>query len=259
MQFGGDRHRIGGEETGGASTRTAPVWDPATGERAGRGACWPSPPTSTPRSPRRASAFAEWSEASLSRRAKVMFAFRELLERQRRGAGADRLLRARQGARGRQGRGAARPRGGRVRLRDPAAAEGRVLRPGLDHRRRVLLPPAARRLRRDHPVQLPGDGADVDAPGRDRLRQHLRPEALRARPLRLEPGRRALRRGGAAGRRLQRRPRRQGRGRRAARPPRRRRRSPSSARPRSPPTSTPARPRSASGCRRSAGRRTTRW
>ena len=27
------RHRIGGEETAGASARTAPVWDPATGEQ----------------------------------------------------------------------------------------------------------------------------------------------------------------------------------------------------------------------------------
>jgi malonate-semialdehyde dehydrogenase (acetylating)/methylmalonate-semialdehyde dehydrogenase len=26
-------HRIGGRETAGASTRTAPIWDPATGEQ----------------------------------------------------------------------------------------------------------------------------------------------------------------------------------------------------------------------------------
>ena len=32
-------------------------------------------------------------------------------------------------------------------------------------------------VRRHHAVQLPGDGADVDVPGGDRLRQHLRPEA----------------------------------------------------------------------------------
>ena len=29
------RHRIGGEETNGSSSRTGPVWDPATGERQG--------------------------------------------------------------------------------------------------------------------------------------------------------------------------------------------------------------------------------
>ena len=41
----------------------------------------------------------------------------------------------------------------------------------------VLDPPAARRRRRHHAVQLPGDGADVDVPGRDRVRQRLRAQA----------------------------------------------------------------------------------
>ena len=67
--------------------------------------------------------------------------------------------------------------------RHPDPAEGRVLRAGLDRRGRLLVPPAARRLRRDHPVQLPGHGADVDAPDRDRHREHLRPQAERARPV----------------------------------------------------------------------------
>ena len=31
-----------------------------------------------------------------------------------------------------------------------------------------------------HAVQLPGDGADVDVPGRHRLRQHVRAQAQRA-------------------------------------------------------------------------------
>ena len=48
------------------------------------------------------------------------------------------------------------------------------------------LPRAARGLRRDHAVQLPGDGADVDAPGGDRLRQHVRAQAERARPVGVE-------------------------------------------------------------------------
>ena len=38
-------------------------------------------------------------------------------------------------------------------------------------------------VRRHHAVQLPGDGADVDVPGGDRLRQHLRAQAQRARPV----------------------------------------------------------------------------
>ena len=47
------QHRIGGAETPGTSTRTSPIWDPATGGRRRR-SCSPSPPTSTPRSPPRA-------------------------------------------------------------------------------------------------------------------------------------------------------------------------------------------------------------
>ena len=45
-----------------------------------------------------------------------------------------------------------------------------------EHRRLERLP-ADRRGRRDHPVQLPGDGAAVDVPAGHRLRQHLHPQA----------------------------------------------------------------------------------
>ena len=45
-------------------------------------------------------------------------------------------------------------------------------------------------VRRHHAVQLPGHGADVDVPGGHRLRQHVRAQAERARPVRLpDPGR----------------------------------------------------------------------
>jgi len=72
------RHRIGGEETGGASSRTAPVYDPATGEvQAEVLLAEPGDVDAAVAAAREA--FAEWSQASLSRRAKVMFAFRELL------------------------------------------------------------------------------------------------------------------------------------------------------------------------------------
>ena len=65
-------------------------------------------------------AFEEWSQTSLSKRTKVLFAFRELVNRQRRRAGRADRRRARQGVLRRAGRGPARPRGGRVRLRHPA-------------------------------------------------------------------------------------------------------------------------------------------
>ena len=74
-----------------------------------------------------------------------------------------------------------------------------------------------------HAVQLPGDGAAVDAGERAGVRQRLRVEALREGPVRVPAPRRA----GAAGRlprrRLQRRAGRRRSGRRAADPSRRRR------------------------------------
>ena len=72
------------------------------------------------------------------------------------------------------------------------------------------------------PVQLPGDGPDVDVRDGDRERQHVHPQAVREGPVGVELPGRAARRGRRAGRRLQRRPRRQGRGRRDPRAPRHR-------------------------------------
>jgi malonate-semialdehyde dehydrogenase (acetylating)/methylmalonate-semialdehyde dehydrogenase len=71
-------HRIGGEETRGASSRTSPVYDPATGEvQAEVLLAEPGDVAAAVAAAR--GAFAEWSQASLSKRAKIMFAFRELL------------------------------------------------------------------------------------------------------------------------------------------------------------------------------------
>jgi malonate-semialdehyde dehydrogenase (acetylating) / methylmalonate-semialdehyde dehydrogenase len=74
------QHRIGGQETAGASTRTAPIWDPATGqqqaevvlaERADIDAAVTAAST----------AFNTWGEVSVTRRARLMFAFRELVDK----------------------------------------------------------------------------------------------------------------------------------------------------------------------------------
>ncbi|MQY07672.1 CoA-acylating methylmalonate-semialdehyde dehydrogenase [Actinomadura macrotermitis] len=72
------QHRIGGVPVGGG--RTLPVHDPAAGAPAGevvlgRAAEVEAAVTAAAR------AFATWQEVSLSRRARVMFAFRDLLER----------------------------------------------------------------------------------------------------------------------------------------------------------------------------------
>ena len=122
--------------------------------------------------------------------------------------------RARQDRSRRQGRHPARPRGGRIRLRHPASDEGRIHRRRRPRHRHLFDAPAARRRRRHHAVQFPGDDPDVEVRARDRLRQRLHPEALGARSRRADDARRADDRGGPAGRHPQRRQRRQGSGRR---------------------------------------------
>ena len=221
--------------------------------------CSPSPPTSTPRCRRPRRRSRAGATSSVVRRARVMFAFRELVDAAHstswRGSSPPSTARSLEDAKGEVIRG--------MEVVEfacgiAAAAQGRVLRPGLD-RRRLCTRSASR---------------SACAPGsrRSTSRSWCRCGCTRSRsptgntfvlkpserdPSASQPRRRAVRRGRPAGRRLQRRPRRQGRGRRAARPPGRRRGLASSARPRSPSTSTSARPRAASGCRRSAGRRTT--
>ena len=81
-----------------------------------------------------------------------------------------------------------------VALRDAVDDDG--LRPR-GHRARARLrrpPPADGRLRGDRAVQLPGDGPALVSPVRDRDGQHLRREAVRARPALAEAHPRAPRR-----------------------------------------------------------------
>ena len=89
-------HWIGGTTTSGTSTRTAPVWNPATGEHQAQvvlasrqdvddAVAAASRPST------------EWSQASLSQRAKVLFAFRELVNAHVGRAGRADHRRARQG------------------------------------------------------------------------------------------------------------------------------------------------------------------
>jgi malonate-semialdehyde dehydrogenase (acetylating) / methylmalonate-semialdehyde dehydrogenase len=74
------QHRIGGAETPGSSSRTAPVYDPSTGEvqaevvLAEREDVDRAVQTA-------AAAFETWGDVSLTRRARVMFAFRNLVEK----------------------------------------------------------------------------------------------------------------------------------------------------------------------------------
>ena len=96
-----------------------------------------------------------------------------------------------QDARRRARRGAPRDRVDRGGLRHPAPAEGREPRGRRDRSGRRAGAPAGRRLRRDHAVQLPGDDPALVPALRDRLRQHLHPQAVRARPAPVRADRRA--------------------------------------------------------------------
>jgi malonate-semialdehyde dehydrogenase (acetylating) / methylmalonate-semialdehyde dehydrogenase len=70
-------HWIGGKPTAGSPTGTAPVWDPATGDQQAEVILGSA--ADVDEAVRvAAAAFQEWSQSSLSRRAKVLFAFREL-------------------------------------------------------------------------------------------------------------------------------------------------------------------------------------
>jgi malonate-semialdehyde dehydrogenase (acetylating) / methylmalonate-semialdehyde dehydrogenase len=71
-------HWIGGKPEPGTSTRTGPVWNPATGEQQAEVALASSADVSTAVAAA-ATAFETWSQSSLSTRTKVLFAFRELV------------------------------------------------------------------------------------------------------------------------------------------------------------------------------------
>jgi malonate-semialdehyde dehydrogenase (acetylating)/methylmalonate-semialdehyde dehydrogenase len=72
-------HDIGGVRTAGESTRSSVVWDPATGEPQARVLLAEAPDVDRAVKAARG-ALAEWANASLARRSRIMFRFRELLE-----------------------------------------------------------------------------------------------------------------------------------------------------------------------------------
>ena len=72
------KHWIGGTTTAGTSTRTAPIWNPATGEQS-RQVVLGSAQDVDDAVRSGLEAFGDWSQASLSKRSKVLFAFRELV------------------------------------------------------------------------------------------------------------------------------------------------------------------------------------
>src|SRR5215218_7598458 len=73
------RHRIGGEDTTGSSTRTSIVWDPATGQPQAEVVLAETADVDAAVAAAKA-AFPAWSDTSITRRTKIMFAFRNLLD-----------------------------------------------------------------------------------------------------------------------------------------------------------------------------------
>ncbi|MGI5128320.1 CoA-acylating methylmalonate-semialdehyde dehydrogenase [Pseudonocardia sp. CA-107938] len=71
-------HWIGGKPTTGDSTRTAPVWNPATGEQQAEVPLASAADVDTAVRTA-AAAFESWSQSSLSQRTKILFAFRQLI------------------------------------------------------------------------------------------------------------------------------------------------------------------------------------
>jgi len=71
-------HWIGGKPATGTSTRTSPVWNPATGEQQAE-VLLASADDVNDAVQTAAAAYESWSESSLSQRTKVLFSFRELV------------------------------------------------------------------------------------------------------------------------------------------------------------------------------------
>ena len=170
-------HWIGGRRVDGASGRSGPVYNPATGTQTGA-VDFASVEEVDAAVAAAKEAFPAWRATSLARKAELFFRIRELLD-ERREALAEILVREHgkvfSDALGEVTRGA---RGRRVLLRPAELLKSEYSRAGVDRDRRLLDPPAARRRRGDHAVQLPGDGAHVDVGAGARVRQHVRAQAV---------------------------------------------------------------------------------
>ena len=155
-----------------------------------------------------AAAFPAWRRLA-ARRSEILFRIRQLVDEHRRDLAARRRP-ARQGHLGRPRRGRPGDREHRVRVRRAEPAQGWVQRAGLDRRRRVLDPPATGVVAGITPFNFPAMVPMWMFANAHRLRQRVRPQAVREGPRRVDADRRATQGGRAPGRRVQRRPRRQG-------------------------------------------------
>ena len=168
-------HWIGGSCRQGTSGRFGDVYDPATGQiqakvrLAGRDDVDAAVATAS-------AAFATWSQTSLSARTQILFEFRHLVRAHKQLLAemiSDEHGKVVSDAAGEVQRGieviefaCGIPTLLKGEYSDQASTGVDVFSFREPHRCRS----------RHHPVQLPRHGAHVDVPGRDRLREHLRPQ-----------------------------------------------------------------------------------
>ena len=182
---------VGGHWLASRSGRSGPVYNPSTGKVIA------TVPFCTAEEVDRvvqtaAAAFPAWAETPIVDRARVMFRFRQngwpsMPTSSRHWSHASTARRSPR----RRPRCSAGSRWSNSPAESPAShgADARQHRPAGRLRNRS---PPARRLRGHHAVQLPGDGAALDVPGRDHLRQHVRAQTLReGAPFSRAPGRAA--------------------------------------------------------------------
>ena len=177
------RNAIGGTLVQSGSTRKAPVFNPATGEQIAELPLSSAAEVETAIAAAKA-ALPAWRDMPPLKRARVMFKFKELLSEN-----ADHIAREISREHGKTHDDALGEVARGIEVVEfccgiPHLLKGEFARnvgPAIDS---LLRPAAARRRRRHHAVQLSGHGADVDVSSRNRLRQHLRPEAVGTRSLR---------------------------------------------------------------------------
>ena len=161
-------HWIGGKLWPDAPERTGAVYDPATGEQTGEVAMASLVEVDAAVSAA-LEAFQEWRPVPVTRRQNIMFNFRQILNDRRREMAE--TLTAEHGKTVPDALGEVQ-RGLEVvefACDIPHLTQGGVLRAGFDRCRHLHDPPAAGSGGRDHALQLPGHGPDVDVPAGDRL------------------------------------------------------------------------------------------
>ena len=173
------RNYIGGRWVASTSTDQLDVQNPATGETLARVPLSGAADVDTAVKAARA-AFPEWRRRPTIERARWMFGFRQVVE-----AHADELARSVTREMGKTLPDARAEVGRAIEMIEAASAipqtmQGRILEnvaTGVDCE--TIRQPVGV-VRGDRAVQLPGDGAVLVPAVRDRLRQHVRAEALRA-------------------------------------------------------------------------------